>query len=212
MTFLIPETGISSKQIPLCAFCDSFIQLVEIMFSISALTILPPGPLPLMLERSIPFWFAILFANGEAFIFCICISWILDSCAFSVGSSIVISLLEAVKLSCDVFIFFNILDMSSSVSFFWRIIALGVFTATSFDPSLIIIFASVPLYTDSTSIVALSVSISAIISPTSIVSPSFFFHDTKLPFSIVGLSAGISKIIGIRLFVFNKNQQYDTSC
>ena len=43
----------------------------------------------------------------------------------------------------------------------------------------------------STSMVALSVSISAITSPDLMVSPSFFNHFARLPFSIVGDSAGI---------------------
>src|SRR5207248_3205161 len=47
--------------------------------------------------------------------------------------------------------------------------------------------------------VALSVSISAITSPGFTVSPSFFSHLARLPFSIVGESAGIRMLIGIGL-------------
>ncbi len=55
----------------------------------------------------------------------------------------------------------------------------------------------VPSSTASTSIVALSVSISAITSPDLTLSPSFFSHLARLPFSIVGDSAGIRMLIGI---------------
>src|SRR5947209_14083124 len=59
------------------------------------------------------------------------------------------------------------------------------------------ILASVPSSTASTSMVALSVSISAITSPGLTVSPSFFSHLARLPFSIVGDSAGIRMLIGM---------------
>ena len=45
--------------------------------------------------------------------------------------------------------------------------------------------------------VALSVSISAMMSPDLIVSPSFFSHLARLPFSIVGESAGMSTLVGM---------------
>ena len=48
--------------------------------------------------------------------------------------------------------------------------------------------------------VALSVSISAITSPDLTASPSFLSHLARLPFSIVGESAGIRTLIGIVSF------------
>src|SRR4029077_6972458 len=72
----------------------------------------------------------------------------------------------------------------------------GVLTATSSVPSGTRIFPSVPSSVASTSMVALSVSISAITSPDLTLSPSFFTHLERLPFSIVGDSAGISTWIG----------------
>jgi hypothetical protein len=69
--------------------------------------------------------------------------------------------------------------------------AIGVFTATSCAPSGTRILPSVPSSTASTSMVALSVSISAMTSPAFTASPSFFIHLARLPFSIVGDSAGI---------------------
>src|SRR4051794_36122168 len=70
-------------------------------------------------------------------------------------------------------------------------------TATSSVPSGTTIFASVPSSTASTSMVALSVSISAMTSPDLTVSPSFFSHLARLPFSMVGDSAGMRMLIGM---------------
>src|SRR5262249_52007873 len=78
-----------------------------------------------------------------------------------------------------------------------RITAMGVFTATSAVPSGTRIFPRVPSSVASTSIVALSVSISAMTSPDFISSPSFLSHLARLPFSIVGESAGMSTSIGM---------------
>ncbi len=65
------------------------------------------------------------------------------------------------------------------------------FTGTSAEPSGTTILASTPSSTASTSMVALSVSISARTSPDLIASPSFFSHLESVPFSIVGESAGM---------------------
>ena len=54
-----------------------------------------------------------------------------------------------------------------------------------------------PSSTASTSIVALSVSISPMTSPDATLSPSFFAHFASLPSVIVGESAGISTWIGM---------------
>src|SRR5712692_4705136 len=78
-----------------------------------------------------------------------------------------------------------------------RIIAIGVLTATSAVPSGTRILPSVPSSTASTSMVALSVSISAMTSPDLTASPSFLCHLARLPFSIVGDSAGINTWIGM---------------
>src|SRR4249920_3324479 len=81
-------------------------------------------------------------------------------------------------------------DAASSPS--ERIIAIGVLTATSLVPSGTRILPSVPSSTASTSMVALSVSISAMTSPDLTLSPPFFSHLAILPFSMVGDSAGIN--------------------
>src|SRR3954468_12602277 len=70
-------------------------------------------------------------------------------------------------------------------------------TATSWVPSGTTILASTPSSMDSYSIVALSVSISASTSPALTLSPSFLSHLARLPFSIVGDSAGIRILIGM---------------
>src|SRR6186713_605992 len=67
----------------------------------------------------------------------------------------------------------------------------------SADPSGTTILASVPSSTASYSIVALSVSISAITSPGLTLSPSFLSHFARLPFSIVGDNAGMRMLIGM---------------
>ena len=84
------------------------------------------------------------------------------------------------------------LPRSAALSPSARMVAIGVLTATSAVPSGIRILPSVPSSVASTSIVALSVSISAMTSPDLIASPSFFSHFERLPFSMVGDSAGIS--------------------
>src|SRR4029077_6515720 len=78
-----------------------------------------------------------------------------------------------------------------------KIMAIGVLTATSLVPSGTKILPSVPSSTASTSMVALSVSISAMTSPDLTASPSFLCHLARLPFSIVGESAGINTSIGM---------------
>ena len=70
-------------------------------------------------------------------------------------------------------------------------------TGTSAVPSGTTILASVPSSTASTSMVALSVSISAMTSPDLTLSPSFLSHLARLPFSIVGDSAGMRMLIGM---------------
>src|SRR5664279_3981179 len=91
--------------------------------------------------------------------------------------------------------------MSELFSPLLRITAIGVFTATSAVPSGTRIFPMVPSSVASTSIVALSVSISAMISPDLTASPSFLSHLARLPFSMVGDNAGMSTSIGIFVFL-----------
>src|SRR5262249_60544740 len=75
--------------------------------------------------------------------------------------------------------------------------AISWLTGTSAVPSGTTIFASTPSSTASNSMVALSVSISAITSPVLTASPSFLSHLARLPFSMVGESAGMRMLMGI---------------
>ena len=77
--------------------------------------------------------------------------------------------------------------------------AISWLTGTSAVPSGTTILARMPSSTASTSMVALSVSISAITSPDLTVSPSFFSHLARLPFSMVGDRAGIRILMGMAL-------------
>nr|MBC6967143.1 hypothetical protein [Roseobacter litoralis] len=74
---------------------------------------------------------------------------------------------------------------------------MAVFTFTPSLPSAIRILPMTPSSTASNSIVALSVSISAMMSPEETVSPSFTCHLAKVPSSMVGLRAGIRISVGI---------------
>ena len=76
-------------------------------------------------------------------------------------------------------------------------IAITELTLTPSVPAGTTIFAIVPSSTASTSMVALSVSISAITSPEETVSPSLTSHLARLPSSIVGDSAGMVMLIGM---------------
>ena len=75
--------------------------------------------------------------------------------------------------------------------------AMAVFTETFSVPSGIKILPIIPSSTASNSIVALSVSISAIISPLWTLSPSLTIHLASVPSSIVGDNAGIRILIVI---------------
>ena len=81
--------------------------------------------------------------------------------------------------------------------------AISELTEIPSEPSSYKIFSNFPSSIDSISIVALSVSTSAIISPGLILSPRFLDHLTKLPSVIVGDSAGINIGIGIVLSFIN---------
>ena len=78
-----------------------------------------------------------------------------------------------------------------------RRMAMGAPTGTFSVPSATRMRPSVPSSTASTSIVALSVSISAMTSPGATGSPSFLSQRAKVPDSIVGESAGMAMVIGI---------------
>jgi hypothetical protein len=73
----------------------------------------------------------------------------------------------------------------------WSPIIASKLSTTAVSPSATPIWSRYPSLKDSNSIVALSVSISAITSPAEISSPSFTSHLAKVPSVIVGESAGM---------------------
>ena len=75
---------------------------------------------------------------------------------------------------------------------------MGVLTFTPSVPSATRILPTLPSSTASTSMVALSVSISAITSPALTAWPSLMSHLASLPSSMVGESAGIRISVGMR--------------
>ena len=73
------------------------------------------------------------------------------------------------------------------------------------EPSSIPMWSKTPSWKDSNSIVALSVSISAKISPSFTESPTFLNHLARVPSSMVSLNLGIFIISAILIyFMFNK--------
>ena len=96
-------------------------------------------------------------------------------------------------------IFLDILSILSSSS---DKTAITEFTATPSVPSLTTILATIPSSIASTSIVALSVSISAITSPERTLSPCFTSHFDNTPSVIVGDKAGIKISIAIFKILF----------
>jgi hypothetical protein len=75
--------------------------------------------------------------------------------------------------------------------------AISALTFTPSVPAGTTIFATFPSSTASTSIVALSVSISAMTSPALTSSPSLTSHLARFPSSMVGERAGMVMLIGI---------------
>ena len=88
-----------------------------------------------------------------------------------------------------------------------KITAIISLTLTAAVPSLTRISPSTPSSIDSNSIVALSVSISAIISPAIMLSPTFLYHFATLPSVIVGDKAGIKIFIVIINLLLNDSKQ-----
>ncbi len=174
--------------------------------SISRFTMRPWGPDPDSFARSSPSFSAMRRARGEANI-----RSPEDAAGFSVGFSAAGSGFDA-GFSAAFSIFAGsdpfaaaasdlesptdaiAVSMSSPSS---ARIAMGSLTATPSVPPSIRILAIMPSSTASNSIVALSVSISAITSPDATLSPSFKSHFANVPSVMVGDSAGIRILIAI---------------
>ena len=160
------------------------------ILSRSLLIILPLSPEPLIVERSIFLSAAIFLANGDA----------KTRLSETVTSSLRISVsptfsdeVSATEFSLSLITAGSELKLASAFSALIsteEIIAINSSTLTV-SPTLTPIWINFPTWKDSNSIVALSVSISAKISPSFTSSPTFFNHDEIVPSSIVSLNLGI---------------------
>ena len=176
----------------------------------SALTIRPRGPLPSSAARSRPAWLAIRLASGLAKMrpesaplparaaglagACSCAAAGGSAAgSFADGSSFVAGA-EASAFAGASALKPSSAELSSPSS---RIRPITVLTGTPSAPSATTILPSVPSSIASTSMVALSVSISAITSPAEMWSPSFLSQRARLPSVMVGDRAGIRSSIGI---------------
>ncbi len=155
----------------------------------------PCGPDPLTLEISTPSFAAILRASGLANTrsplatgaACTGVSDEDAEAVGAAGSEVSDTALAGADTS-------PISDASSPSS---NRMAIGVFTSTLSVPAAIRILPIIPSSMASTSIVALSVSISAKTSPEDTLSPSLTCHVASLPSVIVGDKAGMVIVIGI---------------
>ena len=114
-----------------------------------------------------------------------------DSCLDSLSSSAFLTLSGGFETGLESSDGISRLDMSSPSS---AMTAIRVPTWTLLLPSWAKIFAMIPSSCASTSMVALSVSISRSTSPVEKASPSFTFQEEMLPSVIVGDMAGIVKL------------------
>src|SRR5208283_687444 len=151
----------------------------------------PCGPVPVMAARARPASFAIRRASGEAKMRgprspLRSIGAAVTAAVTAGAASGVFSLAGRGPLATD---------FASSPS--PAIKPMTLLTGTSAVPAGTTIFASTPSSMASTSMVALSVSISASTSPGLILSPSFFSQRDRLPFSMVGERAGMRISIGM---------------
>ena len=128
----------------------------------SSLVILPPGPVPTTIDRSILCSLAMVFANGEAFI---ALAW-----ASSLTRTVSCGTLGAFSPGL-------------------RIKAIVAPTGTS-SPTFAIILLKIPDSSASISKVTFSVSISRMLSLFSTLVPSFFSHFTIVPVCIAASSLG----------------------
>ncbi len=175
--------------------------------STSAFTMRPLGPEPVTPERSMPFCSAMRFANGDAMMRSPELAGA-EAAGARAGSAL--SRGAALAGSAGASAFSSsfagaasaaapppagaTLPASSPSS---AKVAITVPTATPSVPSSTWMCAITPSSTASNSIVALSVSISAMMSPAETLSPTFTSHLARVPSSIVGESAGILMAIGM---------------
>ena len=148
----------------------------------------PPGPVPVIRERSTPRSSAILRASGEALA--------PEPSRATVGLGL--GLGESGASGATIFeALFTGASAAGSVVWVFSMFGLPPSIRAMHSPTLMMppsgttIWLRMPSSKASISIVALSVSTSAITSPTEILSPTFLCHFTSVPSSMVSLSFGI---------------------
>ena len=169
----------------------------------STFTMRPWGPEPLSADRSRPLSAAIRRARGEAKMripsdaadAAGAVECSVVGVASSAETAVAAALSPASSAGADDSTASEASSPSSSKT------AIRALTLTPSLPSGTMILPIVPSSTASNSMVALSVSISAIISPEETISPSFTSHFASVPSSIVGDRAGIKISIGMSKFL-----------
>src|SRR5215831_2804887 len=168
---------------------------VGLACSTSALTMRPLGPLPLSRERSIPFSAAMRLGSGEAKM-----RPPLGAAAGLGGGGAGVgdagagaAAFGAAGLGADIGA--GAAPAGNAVSPSSSRMAMTAFTFTPSAPSGTTIWPILPSSTASTSIVALSVSISQMTWPALTVSPTLTCHFASLPSVMVGDSAGIRMLM-----------------
>jgi hypothetical protein len=167
--------------------------------SMSALTIRPPGPVPLIARRSSPAWAAIRRARGLAKIRPSDVPAAAAGTAGGAAAGAGVAGFTSPSPSAGAVAPAGAGGASSALasSPSPNKSAIGVFTLTPSVPAGTRILPITPSSTASTSIVALSVSISAITSPGRTGSPSFLSQRARLPSVMVGDKAGMRIGVGI---------------
>ncbi len=169
----------------------------------SAFTMRPLGPEPVSVARSMLFSAAIRRASGLAFTRSPLSAFGAGAAGVGAGAALAASGAGAATGAAATGAAFGA-GAASALSPSAISVAMTVPTFTLSVPSATRIFPITPSSTASNSIVALSVSISAIRSPDLTVSPSFTSHFASVPSSIVGERAGILISTGINASSSNR--------
>src|SRR6185436_11347621 len=175
-------------------------------FMTSCSTIRPPGPVPAMVERSMPLSAAIAFARGEAETRVSSLP--LGKVGVGPAAGGTVGIVPAPIDGAAVIASLNAWLMSSSAPPMTPIKVPDITVAPSWTRTL----RRMPDAKASRSMMALSVSISASTSPASTGSPSRFFHARRTPSSIVSVNFGITTrlamfVLTLRLETANQSLQ-----
>ena len=166
--------------------------------STSFLTMRPFGPLPVTVARSIPFCVASFLARGEALMAgaSLCGWGLAGASAADSASAVPLGVSSRIAASGSAGAAGVGREPTSKVSPASPTAAIGAPTGT-WPPTGTICLSNTPSSKTSNSMVALSVSISAMMSPDSMESPSFFSQLATVPTVMVSLSLGMSIVVGI---------------